>query len=436
MKCGIFYIVCFLIGNLSSTLGGEATDLMKLQESSLSELLNVTLSNTNILDEARIIYKWKYGHMLVDISYVPKNEIFISNNVISMGPHIAENFLKVFGREILKLTVSFEFIYEKQKEVGKLVNQYCADTLIEFRARHCRDGVFDEMKKPFVKVEKVVFIGIWKKITDESCGLDILFPEMRILNLSITDSYILDRHYPNLIELNADVDLSSRFIKFFEKNTQIKTLRLQASTSMELIKTVNEKLSNLEFLEFRVPDDMSSYTGPEIQMKQVRNVTVRGTMVDFQLNKITFKKLDRLRLSIFAHIDDKWIDFITANKKLKSLTMVIWNLNNTALLKLTDKLHNLVEAEFNVDLNIEIDNIVKFLDSNKNMKSVVLHFTNGSILFLEKLADRLKETWDITPTNKFFNVINLTKLPGKSSASALFSSAILLLFIVAKSFIF
>lgn len=438
MKCGIFFIVYFLLGNLSSSLGGEATDLMKLQESSLSNLLNSTLINTNILDEARIIYKWKFGHMLVDISYVSKNknEIFISNDVISIGPELAGNFLKIFGREISKLIVSFEFIHTKQKEIGKLVNQYCSETLIEFHARHCKDGAFDEMKKPFAKVERVVFIGIWNEITDESCGLDYLFPEMRVLYMSITDSYILDRHYPHLTELNADVDVSSRFIKFFEKNKQIKSLRLGAKTSMELIKTINEELSDLEFLEFRVPDDMSSYTGPEIQMKHVQNVTIRGTMVDFQPDKISFKKLDHLKLSIFAHLEDKWINLITANKKLKSLTMNIWNLNNTALLKLTDKLHSLVEVELNVDLNIEIDNIAKFLESNKNMKTVVLHFPRGSVLFLEKLAVKLKETWEITPTNKFFNVLKLTKLPEKNSASTVVSSVILISLIVTKSIIF
>lgn len=438
MKCGIFFGVCFLLGNLSTSFGGVPTDLTKLQEGGLSQLLTAALENENVLEEARIIYKWKYGDHLVDISYVSKdiNEIYVSENVIAISPELAENFLKVFGQSISKLAVSFNFIHTKQKYIGKLVNQYCSESLIEFQSKHCREGAYDDMKKPFVKVEKVVFIGTWKNLTHESCTLDKLFPKMRVLNLSVTESHILDGHYPHLIELNADVDPSSSFIKFFEKNTQIKILRLESSTSMELIDTVNEKLSDLEFLEFRIPQDMPTYEGPEIRMSKVKNVTIRDTQNKFLPGKISFKKLDQMRLSVFGHINAEWTEFIVANKNLKSLTMVIWNVNNTALLELSDKLNDLVEANFNVDNNIEIDNIAKFLESNKHMKTLNLNFPIGSIIFLDELAEKLKENWKITPTNKYFNAITITRLPNdKSSASSLLSSAILLTLIVANLFL-
>lgn len=432
MKLTVFIVVCCFIFNYS-TCSKENTSIEdEIKNLDLPALLKVSLESELYQQKASILYKWKYSDFPVEISSVSKanNEILISNDVIYVDPGLTENFLKSFCKSITRLSIAYHMIkpMSQHNEIGKYVNEHCAETLIEFSAKDTKAGVFDNMTKPFTKVERVAFEGSWEKTDNNKLGLEELFPELRVLNLSYPKASILECVFPKLVELNSDVEPSPAFLKFFENNKQIKKLRL-ATTSMELLHVVNENLPNLDVFDFHIPSD--SYKDPEVEFKQVKEISIKDNGHYIRTGSILFKQLKKLQLSNFGRLDNVTANFIGSNENLETLTITFGNLNNSTLLTLALKLKNLVEVDIRCDLDIAIENVVEFIENNPKLKKITLNFPGNMVFLLDDLIENLANDWIVTPVNKYFTGIEIRKQDATrntgSGASYIFTSTILTL---------
>lgn len=422
MKLIIFFAVCYFIVDhsicLTENQSVDPTVVYKIENLEIAALLNVSLTSDVDYQKASIVYKWKYGDLPVQISSLSKensNKIFIRNDVVHVDPQIAEKFLKYFGKFITRLSIAYDMVesFRWHKLVGKYVNEYCAETLIEFSARDCKDGVFENMTKPFTKVERVAFEGMWKKVGSDRLGLDELFPELVFLNLSYySDGYILDRVFPKLVELIADVDPSPDFSKFIEKNGHLKKLRLK-KTSMELLHVVNENLPDLEVFDFNVPSLLPSYNDTVIEFKDVKEISIKDNDHYIRMGKIVFKQLKKLQISFFGQLDEMQADFIGSNEQLELLIIEFGSLNDLTLLTFASKLqklNQLVEVAVRCDSDISIESIANFLHSNPQLKVVKLIFDGNAVFLLNDLSEKLANDWILAPVNKHFTGINMRRL--------------------------
>lgn len=425
-------IIAALLGFIIFTTSGEEfvderLDDAELSKYDVSKLIKVSLASDRGYRVARTIFKWNYGHYTVEIGHDTR-QIYTWSDQMYVSHVTAEQFLYSFCNSFEKLFVDYYVIpLDKQKAIGKYVNEYCSDTLVEFRAKQYSQDAFDNMTKPFTKVEHVAFDGVWKHIDSNSLGLNELFPNVRILNLTYSDGYILDRVFPKLVELNGDIDPSPALAKFIQKNSQINKLRLK-STSVEVLRAI-DNLHNLKHLAFHVPSDMKAYKDdPVIQFGHVSDVSVTDLNRSIESGKIKFKQLKKLQLTISEQLDDAWIDIIAQNKDLDTLKITGGVLNNSTLLTLASKLSKLVEANVHCDSNIDIESIVTFLKSNPNMKTFTLNLPKSSVQYFNALEDKFSATenlkvFQVAPVDMRFDSIEISKRTSANGASYLFVSS-------------
>lgn len=170
MKFEIIVIFCFVVHyTLSLKKDASSVDsrLERIEELDIRELLNVSLTSARGYREANIVYAYKYRDLPVEIGYTLKNncDISIRNDDLHIGPMIAEQFFMAFGPSIGKvLSIAYIYVHgNEHNEFGKLVNNYCSETLLEFQAKHFKEGTFDDMHKPFKNVQRVDFDGFLEK---------------------------------------------------------------------------------------------------------------------------------------------------------------------------------------------------------------------------------------------------------------------------------
>lgn len=433
MNLKVFVVLCSIVVYFSTTLeAAVAQSDNQTEKVDLLELLNSASENDKSREDANNVFASKFGDNLVEISYVREGDIFHwDERIIFIGPTMVEKFLKAFGQSIQKLSIAYNMIgdIEQKAKVGALVNEHCSETLQEFEAKGCTEETFVGIKKPYTKVERVVFSGVWNELGDSNnLSLDKLFPQMRVLNLTYTGGYLLDQHYKNLVELNGEIEPSTNLAIFIGKNPQIKTLRLQ-KTTVDILKTVNEKLKELEIFAFEVPLDIRTYEGPEFLFENVAEVAITDLFGFFKNGKISFKQLNKIELSVYGKLNDDWIDFITANKNVTILNVLVGTLNDTSFSKLSNELNKLVEAHVRFEFNVKTDDVVEFIEGNPELNALSLTFPTGSALFLNELIDKLGKEWNIATTNSHFTTISLTKLA--ESGSYMFTSAPITIFVAA-----
>lgn len=421
MNCAILLLPFFVAVHVSLALKDDAAavDFEKLHTLHLPELLNVSLASDVGHRYANIIYKWKYGDNRVDIWNMQDDKrLHHHDNIISIANDMVIKFIEAFGESIKKLTIAYVlFSKDLSQEYGRLVNLHCSKTLIEFEARFFEEGAFDDMQTPFEKVKRVILHGRWTKLNESSLSPDKLFPKMRRLDITYSDGVIFDYHYPHLKELYADIKPSVGFMKFFERNPQIKALNLQGVTSVELLKTIDENLLELEVLRFQMPNDFLSHSNVVFQFNSVKNVYISDYLGHIRLGNITFEQLERLQLTNTGDVDKAWINFIVEHRRLKSIK--VGYVNESTLLALSS--NHLEEVNLRFDRNIEAENIVQFLEGNPQMGKLTLDLAKWSTQTFYSLTEKLENKWRVATVNNRYNLLSLSKLfsnPHKSNESS------------------
>lgn len=393
---------------------------IRLNEMDLRQLLKVALHNKNSHDEVTEAFYQKYGHLQVDICSVSSgNQYFsITDTVLSIDHIIIYDFLKTFGNRIERLAISYDAIPSySYKEISKQVNDYCSKTLIEFHAKHCPNNPFEYLEKPFKAVESATFEDL--KMQNQSImDVDKLFPAMKRLNLTNVDASVFDHHYPNLIKVISDVATFKSFKDVIEKNPQIESVRV-STTSVEFLRLINDTLPRLTSLEFDIPRNLKSWLHI-VQLGNITHALIKDTEDNYRSGKLMFKELKELELQIDGSVKDKWIEFIGENDELKRLKISSGYFQDSALLRLSNKLNHLVEGSIHLDVLVDFKHLEQFLTNKSQLNRITLKpYPNGSESYFDRLAQRFDGDWTVTPLDDDYCCLSLTKSDYLSTFEAL-----------------
>lgn len=201
-----------------------------------------------------IVFGTPYMQPSIKHTYVQEENDFIRIQNFAVASKVLQNF----GHFIHSLRIDEYFLDDKAKEIYRLVNLHCSETLKKIHLRNSMEDFSNEFTKPFNHVEIVQLEGDLKNLADLELKISKLFPQMHQLILGqvkIYNTKSIEIEFPQLRSFDVEVfghDVEGRITdnvvqKIFEKNPQLKNLVLKNASS-KLVMTAKNVLTNLETL--------------------------------------------------------------------------------------------------------------------------------------------------------------------------------------------
>lgn len=172
---------------------------------------------------------------------------------------VASTLLQNFGNFIQSIRIDQYFLDAKAKEIYRLVNLHCSETLKKIHLKNAMEDFTDELKKPFNHVKTVHLEGNLKNVADLELNFNKMFPEMRQLivgKVKIYNTNSIEIEFSNLQTLNVEMfghDIQGRVTedvveKMIRKNPKIHHLVLK-NVSPKLFLVANTVLIKIETLQ-------------------------------------------------------------------------------------------------------------------------------------------------------------------------------------------
>lgn len=172
---------------------------------------------------------------------------------------VASTLLQNFGHLIQSIRIDEYFLDTKAKEIYRLVNLHCSETLKKIHLKNSMEDFSNELRKPFNHVETVHLEGDLKNLADLELNFNKMFPEMRHLilgKIKIFNTNSIEIEFPNLQTLDIEVfghDIQGRITedvveKMIRKNPQIRHLVLKNASSKLFLVAYNV-LKKIETLQ-------------------------------------------------------------------------------------------------------------------------------------------------------------------------------------------
>lgn len=235
----------------------------------VKDLFSIAKTSSEFLFLVQNVFRRKHSKKVIKIfdSYLRSNSSVSDNGeaIFIYNYNTILNVLKNFGHLISKLKTEYIHGYKigtvNMIEVSRLINLYCADTLVEFDITNLYNDFFEPMSKPFKMIEEVSVRGKFHRLGSLTLTFDELFPVMRHLSVKyvqIVDKSSSDRQFLRLQHVDIlisrlddstlvrEIDVEN----MLRKNPQIRNLTLRHS-SLKLLEAVNKYLPNLKQLQLK-----------------------------------------------------------------------------------------------------------------------------------------------------------------------------------------
>lgn len=318
--------------------------------------------------------------------------------------------LQLLGHLITKLSFHCHFVWNDLSlvvsEIGRYINKYCANSLIEFDIVNYGGTFLQKMSTPFKQVESVSIAGKFNTFDSETLAFEKLFPSMRKLSLKsldIRDGTIIDREFPNLDSLFVCMsylgnDFRQDHIEsLLIKNQQIRILSID-SGSRSILKFVGNHLPNIFTLSIENYFDYTLLDLSPIVFKNVKNFTVIAGNRRSVPDNIYFPNLVEFSAYVDSWSGDKWIDIVHCIARNASTfrKLKVWqdekstdSLQDEQLNRLSEQTLNLDEICLKLYKNVGDETIAAFVLMNAKTKKI-----------------RLSR---VDPPNSFQNVVNMIR---------------------------
>lgn len=318
---------------------------------SAQDLLNVFEYDYRLLDAARYVFKIKHRDRRV---------YQLSSNRIKDDHQMSQiiNQLKGFGGVLSHMAIIFSDENRQFDEViEKKVLKHCRKSLTSIRFENATANLMDMIKRPFEQVEKIIF----EKCDFGELALNLFkwFPRAHNLllhgNSNRVNPKIFKQHHPQLTELIVkNMKISNcDLINFIKLNPQLKSLTIffdafeqknddctGLKMNLELMEAIKTGLKNLTLLYLCLPEGMARL--PET------------------MDKIHFDHLNSLMIGNGSTDPDVW----------RKVPITIGNVDNMML-------------------NGKINGFMKFLTSNRNVKSLSIDGYSNKIEHFNDFIDLL-----------------------------------------------
>lgn len=383
--------------------------LLILEELNLLDLVSLAETNVyfsfvaaDVFRRKKSIKPFKIIDPLLDEfdNYVETNELIYMRKfslilrVLKQFGHLISHLLIVYSSNELYLDVASTNI------ISKSINLHCSNTLTHFEIFSHHETFFDEMVKPFEKVEKLLIRGKYNKLGSNSLVFVELFPIIHQLNLEyieVNDTSCIDQEFSHLEKLHIDIsrnDNPSRFTEnevfnILKRNPQIRSLELDKSSRKFLMK-VNQILPRLESLRLLHYFPFSESV-ERIVFENVKNFSIAESAESAPKN-IEFPKLMEYHTeNLKPGLYNKWMELVENSTYLKKL--YVEKVNDARLLNLTTIGLNLSEVYFNLKSDVNDQTIVRFIKNNEQLKTI--HFTRDTykINVFKTVAETLRQQY-------------------------------------------
>lgn len=292
--------------------------------------------------------------------------------------------------------------------IGKSMNQYCRDSLVELSLRNFRGILTVEWKAPFAKLEKVtLYCGTLN--TKTASQLNKFFPKvrcMKLLELWANKTSSIEQSFPFLedFEYYEHPHAHSMDIKkFITLNRQLKTLNIRANMDAELPKVMNETLPHLEELTIFLGKTDQFKDSQPTYLSNVKRLKVESQSSDYRTPKyfpFILPELEVLEVDL-TEDTNKWMKIITEMKWLKKLRLLRGAFTTKQWINITSELTNLDELviEFH---QLDKRTVIETMGNQENLKMITFRYIKEKDR--EYIRNRVDRDWKMTDL-----IFNLSK---------------------------
>lgn len=318
-----------------------------------------------------------------------------------------EKTLQIFGHEIKKIDLKFQSSApDQQNVIHQLIEKCCSKTLISLASTNS----LTYFTVPFEKVKNVTFVGALKS-TGNGLKLNQIFPKLCRLDvhsIDLHDCEVLDIEFPQLTRFTLTIpllnDIYSNIEKFIKKNSQIRYLTFIHCNSFNYIKLINEHLPNLETLQLNLDILSEEYTGPKIHFDRVKNLKMNWGQYDFS----GVVEFDQLLESLELTCDGvEGINFATKFENLTRLQLVVREIDDDDILKLSQKLKNLTELTISSLSEIDENTIFQLVEQSKRLENFKLSLSY--VDHFKALINRFSNDWTVATDGNDIFMNKITK---------------------------
>lgn len=358
-----------------------------------NELSNVGMKiDADTIKQIEQINKYVSKHLITPPHInVLKTEVEVEN-----GDQIV-NLFKHFGHLIKRLkSINFSSTPPLKSElIGKLVNKYSCESLVDVVFVHNPEKMLKHITNPLINVQSVTLIGNYPNFNCQTIRLDNLFPALHRLSFDSVNNFDFahfDYRMPHLEHVFIELTLSrgSPFPAFFVKNSQIQSIDFDR-VDPEVVRKASYHLPQLETIK------LSNF---QLRSGSIQFKNVTTFVIDFghftSPRNLHFPRL----LTLHVDINDRfaeWLDFLNEHNHLSCLHFKHFNMDETQFQQLTANLTNLVEISLerrtdtygNRALSTNV--IVEFLRSHGNVEH--LNVINFPKHYEDELHEQLKHEW-------------------------------------------
>lgn len=233
-----------------------------------------------------------------DSSFIPYT--CSDTRIVIKEEKFALQMLKLFGMSIEKIKIRYgmnippifdaikKFISRTNIEkIGKMINEYCDETLMSIEFRDIHYNSLKYMPNPFQQVTQVKFVGSVPQHNKQKLSMNELFPALRRLSLEdIPDinEYLLDT-FPHLEHLSLKVHYGNKTLgRLMDLNPQIQSVKMHypGSHYLEFLEN-NRNISRFEILYFQLKEselERLMALLPNVKEMTLDSYTAEGINVD------------------------------------------------------------------------------------------------------------------------------------------------------------
>lgn len=377
----------------------------------LNDLVAIADTNKHFLSLSQVAFARKYSKKTIQINdpyqnpYKRMNSMDKASVVYIHDYTVVLKVLMHFGHLIQKLVVKYSESHSfgpvDINEISKMISLYCSDTLIHLEVDSFQSKFFNNLKRPFTKVQEVSVRGWFYALESLNLDSNELFPAVRRLSLkyirlSIVKSIEREFKYLEHIHIDVTPEFESEHLKkinienVLRKNAHIRSFAL-VSGNWELLNTINQLLPNIENLKLE-NYNVISRDRPEIIFKKVTNFTY----ADLQsLPKyLTFQQITEFHFEAHPRNINELIEFVERNSHLTKIFVDKGYFNENSLKFLSTAQLNVTEMNLML-VDVSDQNILHFLRKYEKLRTIQISRNESLEPMVKMLNVEFEDKWII-----------------------------------------
>lgn len=300
-----------------------------------------------------------------DVMSLNEVHVYDSDNSFEFkSVNMALKTLRLFGNVIQRLKLNLK---NANSEVSKLiiqyVNRYCSESLIELEVDIGSGDILQKLSKPFGKLERLSFEGIFPHSKGNAAPMNQTFPALRSLFLSLksADSSYFDCYFPHLQYLQmSDSNFMDDLLDLNPLNYNIGTQGFKS----EILK----KMSSMPQLRHLTISGFQMDLDSDLIFESVTNLTIENARKT--LKNISFPNLQQLKIVFLYSSYSEWVEFLRAHKNVKQIHFdYSMQMEDGEFESLTSMLHDVEEVFVSSEKGelIGVNTIIKFIQNHKQL---------------------------------------------------------------------